>query len=360
MISAMVSHLRPGVAAAAAGVAVAQVPNDQTRRLHLTQSKLVEMKQKEQIPMHRHFVPGGGMYNIKPDKIDKSLVLAELDKMKKGDKDAALYLAYQPILIGSQEDCEEPEMFSDCEEQLLRAKDNNQAFPTTFLFHMSNEERMEFCMWATQKAIERAKTTGRCVQVNWWEQDMQIMKPHLISLCGGENVMLELTEYKRDGNEGYPTLTPKFTEATLDLLRSLKDAGVKTSLDDMNWIQENHPCSPDFAVAAAEFLDQVKLDIKACAEVYDTIPEGPAANVCTLEADPVKRLAKLKRLECCVEKMLLKNPNLIIVIELSVCTSALAMMVPFLNPFANANVRVQGGRTGPWAMHYETGLKNER
>merc|ERR1719443_362418 len=244
-----------------------------------------------------------------------------------------------------------PEMHCSEEELLLRSKDGSQNFPAAVAYHLPAAKRQEFSMWQTLKAVERAAETGRFQQVNWWECDLQIMVERVKEICAGKNVRIELTEYKKEGDAGsFPALTA-FTPSTIRLLANLHFGGVRVSLDDCNWIQPNHPCNFEFALAAAPFLDQVKLDIKACAQVYNSLPNVPFADkFAPLEPDEGIRAEKASALSSFVAELRRRNGKLNLVIELSVCTRALADMFPTFNVFSHDWVLVQGGRTNNWAM----------
>ena len=141
-----------------------------------------------------------------------------------------------------------------------------------------------------------------------------------------------------------------FTLKTIQLLAKLHFGGVAISLDDCNWIQRNHPCNFEFALAAAPFLDQVKLDIKACAQVYNTLPNVPfAERFAPLEPDENIRAQKAEALVQFVAEMRRRNGKIGLVIELSVCARTLASKFPF-NVFEDEWVLVQGGLTNNWAM----------
>jgi len=280
-----------------------------------------------------------------------------------GEEDAAYHLACQPLLNGvkdaedagmdggqEEEGEETPEMTCEDEEMLLRAKDGTQNFPVAVAYHLSAAKRQEFSMCQTLKAVGLAEETGRCVQVNWWEQDLAIMVNEVVGICGGRNVRIELTEYKKDVDApGYPVMTT-FTSKTIELLTMLHLGGVKVSLDDCNWIQPNHPCNFEFALEVAPLLDQLKLDIKACAQVYNTLPTVPfAEKFAPLEPDEIIRAQKATALTQFVAEMRRRNDKIGLVIELSVCSPTLASKFPF-NVFEDRWVLVQGGLTNNWAM----------
>ena len=349
----------------------------------MTQSTLVEAMKKEDVPFHPHYLEGGAMHRKAPHATDGAIVIAEMDKMMQGDEGSAFYLAFQPLLNGAQattppakwlktrhtspgeagveigaqaphreagED-ETTEMTCVAEELLLRAKDGTQNFPTAVAYHLPAAKRQEFALWQTAKAVERAEQTGRCAQVNWWEADLEVMQGTVLRVCKGRNVRIELTEYKKDSDTpGYPALTT-FTINTLRLMAKLHYGGVKLSLDDCNWIQEAHPCNFQFALDVAPYLDQVKLDIKACAQVYDMLPNVPcAAKFAPLEPDDAARARKARELVDFVAEMRHWKRNLGLVIELSVCSRALADKFPSFNVFDHQWVLVQGGLTNNWAM----------
>ena len=101
---------------------------------------------------------------------------------------------------------------------------------------------------------------------------------------------------------------------------------------------------------AASFLNQVKLDIKSCAQVYNTLPEIPSAEkFAPLETDASIRANKASRLVEFVSELRKWYPRVQLVIELSVCTPDLANMFPSINPFTQDWMVVQGGLTHNWA-----------
>ena len=160
----------------------------------VTQSALVQAMRREVVPIHRHWLEGGCMHMKAPHTIDGDTVVAEIDQMMHGDEEAAYYLAYQPLLNGVDHGKggteEAPEMVCENEELLLRAKDATQNFPAAVAYHLPSAKRQEFCMWQNLKAVERANVTGRCQQINWWEQDLEIWVNVVISVSRMQSQLL--------------------------------------------------------------------------------------------------------------------------------------------------------------------------
>ena len=198
--------------------------------------------------------------------------------------------------------------------------------------------------------MKRARKNRRAVQFNWWEQDLYDMCDLVIRACAMREVKVELVEWKKDGDaSGFPVLTT-FTLGALKLIAKLHHAGVKVSLDDCNWIKLNHPCNFDFALVAAPFLAQVKLDISARAQVYNMLPNAPYAFLfAPLETDLEARNKKEKAVAEFVTEIRRRNPNIGLVIELSVVTRDQAQKFPQFNVFRDRWVLVQGGRSNNWA-----------
>ncbi len=325
--------------------------------LKLTQSQLVASQAKEVVPVHPHFNEGGAFYRKAPDAMDGRLVRAEMRKMMRGEPDAAYYPAFQPMLYY---DPEALEFVSSIDELLLRQKDGgiSQNFPAAVTYHLSAAERQEFALWQTRIALERAEKTGRKVQVNWWEDDLMLLKDAVVALVSRKNVVIELTEFKKDVDApGYPVFTT-FTQravarqlmSTIGLLAFPRGMSVLTSLDDCNWIKVGHPCSIEFALEAAPFLNQVKLDIKACAQVYNQLPNVAGADkFAPLEPDVTARAVKAQCMVEFVSELRVRNPEIVLVLEFSVCTRVLGEMFPSMNPFTEDWVMVQGGLTDNWA-----------
>lgn len=337
----------------------------------VTQAAFVQAQDLERVEIHHYHQEGGLFYKKKPHEIDGKLVIEEMDKMMRGES-SLYYLAAQPIYAGVnlawegvkyQEEiactkrrrlapCPTEEMYLCSEELLLRSRNGTQKFPIEVLYHLPANFRRKFFMYTTRVAAKRAPTRGVCQQVNWWEQDMQVQKEAIISLCSEKDVVIELTEYvKHTDVPSYPKLT-EFTPKTLVLIKEHWQANVKVSLDDVNWVNPDHPCSFGFVLQAARYLYQVKLDIKACSQAWNTLPSMLDAELfAPLELDPKKRAKKVKALKGFVQELRVYD-HIQLVIELSVVDWDLAAKIPSLNPFIHANtwVRVQGGLTNDWAM----------
>ena len=152
----------------------------------VTQSALVEAMRREVVPIHRHWLEGGCMHMKTPHTINGDTVVAEVDKMIQDDEDAAYYLAYQPLFNGvvHGQGCNEeaPEMTCQDEELLLRSMDGTQNFPAAVAYHLPSAKRQEFSLWQNLKAVQRAEETGRCEQINWWEQDLELLVDVVISV----------------------------------------------------------------------------------------------------------------------------------------------------------------------------------
>ena len=337
----------------------------------LTQDAIVDAKTKENVVWHRYFLQGGTFHEKKTQQMDGELVKAEVQQLIQGN-DSCYYLAAQPIYTGvnplddPMDDHKRrrihvkndefvgwgkryPPMWLHSEECLLRARNGTQKFPAEVTFHLSAQDRRKLSIWQTRKAVARGERQG-WYTVNWWEQDLEAELDAVISLCGGKKVVIELTEYKKDKDvPGFPTMTA-FSDKTITLLEKLKNANVKVSLDDVNWIDPSHPCSFGFAFKAAKFLHQLKLDIKACAQVYNTLPDiAGAQQFAPLEADESVREQKLNALKAFIGDLRAKH-DLELVIELSVCSLELASLCPSFNVFVHEWVLVQGGLTNDWAM----------
>ena len=98
-------------------------------------------------------------------------------------------------------------------------------------------------------------------------------------------------------------------------------------------------------------MHQFKLDIKACAQVYNTLPDMPGAQkFAPLEADESVREQKLNALKAFVGDLRAEHDHIEMVIELSVCSIKLASLFPSFNVFVHTWVLVQGGKTDDWAM----------
>ena len=375
-----------------------------------TQSALVEEMRQElaSLKPHPHFAEGGVFYKKKPQDIDTKDVIAEIDKMMAGAKDAAYYEAYQPVLNGVkksdpafateqgellptwasnflkkfhcchrrqdseeaptrciktprrqlEEDWEEaPEMYLEGFEQLLRGEDGGvtQAYPIAVAYHLPAKNRQDLSLWQTRQGLERATECKKIVQVNWWQQDLEVCQDEVIEIAGGENVGIEWTSFAKVVDEpGFPTQAI-FDNKTIQLMAKFKANGVKNILDDVNnWTHNEYPCTFEFALAVAAFLYQVKLDLKACAQAYHTLPNIHNAHLAApLEHDEDARAVKAQRLVVFVEEMRNRNTNIILVIELSVCSHTLANKFPTFNPFVANWVWVQGGKTNNWAMKWQ-------
>ena len=346
-----------------------------SKLLITTQDAIVDAKKKENVVWHRYFLPGGAFHEKEPQQMDGELVKAEVQQLIQGN-DSCYYLGAQPIYTGVNPlddhpmDAHKrrrihvkndelvgwgkryPPMWQHSEECLLRARNGTQKFPAEVTFHLSACVRRKLFLWQTRKAAARGEKQGWCPTVNWWEQDLEAELDAVISLSGGKKVVIELTEYKRDTDvPGFPTSTGwKFSDKTITLLEKLKNANVKVSLDDVNWINPSHPCTFEFAFKAAKFLHQFKLDIKACAQVYNTLPDMPdAQKFAPLEADESVREQKLNALKAFVGDLRAEHDHIEMVIELSVCSLELASLCPSFNVFAHKWVLVQGGLTNDWA-----------
>jgi len=319
------------------------------------QDEIVMDREREVVPRRvpDHYAVGGELRKP-PMQADGGLVTAEVEELI-AQRESSFYLARQPILKYSKRDgC----WYKVYEELLLRARNDSQMFPACFVYWTNADQRRRFSEYQLIVAETLLKEDPDCpIHVNFWIPDLldEALKAKVIDYCQRcPSIWIELTEFQKNSDKPcFPTMLEN-RERLVVLAQELKAKGVKLSLDDVNDHNgDKYPYNYEFALQIAEFVDEIKLDIKMLVMIYEKLPDIPdAARIFKFAPDaipPQDRNDIVRRLQTFLSEIWTKYPNMLICLEHSIQSKALFEKFPGLNVFDDARISIQGGETWNWA-----------
>jgi EAL domain-containing protein (putative c-di-GMP-specific phosphodiesterase class I) len=307
-----------------------------------------EIYAKEVAPEVHTIFKKDGALKKKPQEMtedDMKVARSEFDKLLAG-QESAFYAALQPIYKWreGQWRCVQKEI-------LLRAKDGQQNAPGAVFFVWTAQDRMRFLLWQCSLAKQIAKEEGIFVSLNCYAQDLeeQAVRDLIVETCGQCNVIIEITEYSKDGDApGFPANNKAFTAHQVQCMRDLAERGIRISVDDYNPTASNYACDQDFVRKVKDFVFQVKFDLKLCSQIFENIPiinGSPAPKFFPPAETPEELEHKRNVTKESVEEL----ENIDLVGEGSVLKEETGKLFPSLDPFTT-NASIQGGNTHNWAQ----------
>lgn len=305
---------------------------------------------KEVAPAVHPIYQEGGALKKNPQEMtedDRKAVRSEFDKLLEG-QESAFYVALQPIykLRKGQWRCVQKEI-------LLRGKDGGkQAASTGLFFVWTTNDRIRFLLWQCFLAKQLAKEERIFVSLNCYAQDLkeQAVRDLIVETCGQYNVIVEITEYSKDGDApGFPANNKAFTAHQVQCMRDLAERGIRISVDDYNPTLESEKwaCNRDFVRKVKDFVFQVKFDLKLCAQIFENTPivNGSAAGF----LHPANTPEELEKKRSITKESVEELEKIDLVGEGSVLKEETGKLFPSLDPFTT-NASIQGGNTHNWAQ----------